>query len=242
MPLIFESMIYWTTSVHSTPWALPGPAARARLSFEINYPSMSDSVEQSLIKRAAGGDTQAFTQLIERYHGPMLRRARAIAGETHAEDVVQEAWASIYRALAGFEGRSSLKTWIMTIVGNEAKTRLRQEARKLYIEDMEGRHPYLQEERFLNNGHWRELPTRWHTESPDALLEEKQLRRCIDKTLSLLPPRQKAAFWLRDIEQRPFDDICEQLDLSAANVRVLVHRARLTLMQVIDRYQETGQC
>ena len=73
-------------------------------------------------------------------------------------------------------------------------------------------------------------------------MEEKQLQRCIAKTLTLLPPAQKAAFILRDVEQQSFEDICALLNVSAANVRVLVHRARLTLMQVIDRYQETGSC
>jgi RNA polymerase sigma-70 factor (ECF subfamily) len=82
----------------------------------------------------------------------------------------------------------------------------------------------------------------WSCESPEELLEETQLQHCINKTLSILPPAQKAAFILREMEQEPFEVICEVLQVSAANVRVLVHRARLTLMQMIDRYQETGSC
>ena len=80
----------------------------------------------------------------------------------------------------------------------------------------------------------------WHIESPEQLLEEKQLQHCINKTLSILPPAQKAAFLLRDIEPQSFEEICETLQVSTANVRVLVHRARLTLMQGIDHCQETG--
>jgi RNA polymerase sigma-70 factor (ECF subfamily) len=73
-------------------------------------------------------------------------------------------------------------------------------------------------------------------------LQEEQLQACIEKTLLLLSPQQKAAFTLRDIEQQPLGEICNILDTSNSNIRVLLHRARLKLMQVVDRYRETGKC
>lgn len=188
-------------------------------------------------------DHAAFSALVARYHRPLVAVARAIIGDSLAEEVVQEAWVSIYRALPGFEGRSSLKTWIYTIVGNEARTRLRREKRIVALDDIgEPESSYLDGSRFSIVQHWKIPPPAWHLDSPERLLEEKQLQHCIDITLQLLSPDQKAVFTLRDIEQQSLGDICNILQLSDSNVRVLLHRARVKLMQVIDRYQVTGEC
>jgi RNA polymerase sigma-70 factor (ECF subfamily) len=200
--------------------------------------------ESQLIAQLVCGDDRAFRQVIALHHSLMLSIARTIVGDTFADDVVQEAWVSVYNNIANFERRSSLKTWLLTIVSNQAKARLRKESRQVSLDQLDGEVPgsYLDGAHFKADGHWQQATPQWSIESPDALLEELQLQRCINRTLTLLPPAQKAAFILRDIEQQSFEDICNILAVSAANVRVLVHRARLTLMQVIDRYQETGSC
>jgi RNA polymerase sigma-70 factor (ECF subfamily) len=193
--------------------------------------------------RLKNQDHQAFEILVEKYHRQMLIVARAIIGESLAEEVVQEAWVSIYNALPSFEGRSSIKTWIYTIVSNQAKTRLRKESRLVSMNDLENDIPaYLKNERFHDDGHWSSAPPLWDTESPEKLLENEQLRQCIEKTLELLPGVQKSVFLLRDIEQQSLEEICNILQIANSNVRVLLHRARVKLMQVIDQYQETGQC
>ena len=200
--------------------------------------------EPELIAQLMKGDDHAFRHIIAQYHSLMLSIARTIAGDTFADDVVQEAWVSVYRNIVNFEQRSSLKTWLLTIVSNQAKARLRKESRQISLEQLDGEIPgsYLDSAHFKSDGHWRQSVPYWNNESPESLLEEQQLQHCINRTLDLLPPAQKAAFMLRDIEQQSFEDICNILSVSASNVRVLVHRARLTLMQVIDRYQETGSC
>jgi RNA polymerase sigma-70 factor (ECF subfamily) len=200
--------------------------------------------EREFINQLIAGSDSAFCTLIKRHQNLMLSVARAITGDTFADDVVQDAWVAIHKNISKFEQRSSLKTWILTITSNEAKARLRKESRRISLEELDGETPgsYLDNAGFASDGH-RATPTPfWHTESPEELLEEKQLKRCINKTLAILPPAQKAAFMLRDIEQQSFEEICSILQVSTANVRVLVHRARLTLMQVIDRFQETGTC
>jgi RNA polymerase sigma-70 factor (ECF subfamily) len=184
--------------------------------------------ESELIAQLIHGDDQAFRHVIALHHSLMLNIARAIAGDIFADDIVQEAWVSVYKNIANFERRSSLKTWLLTIVSNQAKARLRKESRQVSLEQLDGEATgsYLDGANFKADGHWQQsIP-----------------QHCINRTLNLLPPAQKAAFILRDIEQQSFEDICSILAVSAANVRVLVHRARLTLMQVIDRYQETGSC
>lgn len=200
--------------------------------------------ERELIAQLMKGEDRAFRHIIAQYHSLMLSIARTIAGDTFADDVVQEAWVSVYRNIVNFEQRSSLKTWLLTIVSNQAKARLRKESRQISLEQLDGEIPgsYLDSAHFKSDGHWQQSVPQWNNESPESLLEEQQLQHCINRTLDLLPPAQKAAFMLRDIEQQSFEDICNILSVSASNVRVLVHRARLTLMQVIDRYQETGSC
>lgn len=202
----------------------------------------SDSFDQDRLRQQ---DHAAFEALVCKLHSPMLSVARAIVGDSLAEEVVQEAWVSAYRHLPRFEGRSSIKTWLFTIVSNEAKTRLRKEKRMVALEDItqDGSVDYLGDDRFHRfGGHWKQPPPDWHLDSPDQLLEERHLQKCIDHTVSILPPQQRAVFLLRDIEQEALSEICNILDVTESYVRVLLHRARLKLMQVIDRYQETGEC
>lgn len=200
--------------------------------------------ESELIAQLINGDDHAFRRVIGQHHSLMLNVARAIVGDTFADDVVQDAWVSAYKHIGNFERRSSLKTWLLIIVSNQAKARLRKESRQISLDQLDGETPgsYLDGANFKADGHWQRPAPHWNIESPEALLEEQQLQFCINRTLNLLPPAQKAAFILRDIEQQSFEDICNILAVSASNVRVLLHRARLTLMQVIDRYQETGSC
>jgi RNA polymerase sigma-70 factor (ECF subfamily) len=206
-------------------------------------PARNTSVPEPDISLLQQQDHGAFSALVTRYHRPLVAVARSIIGDSLAEEVVQEAWVSVFRALPGFEGRSSLKTWLYTIVGNEARSRLRREKRIVALEDLGTPDTdYLDGSRFKPDGHWETPAPAWHMESPDQLLEEAQLQNCIEITLGILPPNQKAVFTLRDIEQQSLEEICNILQLSDSNVRVLLHRARLKLMQVIDRYQVTGEC
>ncbi len=207
---------------------------------------LHNDLDEQDIDALRRGDHAAFTRLVGRYHRRLLIIARAIVGDTWAEEVVQEAWISAHRALPQFEGRSSLQTWLCTIVRNEARTRLGKEARYVSLDTF----PDSSHEdtlralnlTFRGDGHWQGAPVDWHADSPLALLENTQLQQCIDRTLERLSADQRAVFTLRDLQQMELQDICNILALSSSNVRVLLHRARLTLMQVINRYQETGSC
>jgi RNA polymerase sigma-70 factor, ECF subfamily len=193
-----------------------------------------------ILARLKLGDAVLFTRLVRQHHRTLVTVARGIIGESLAEEVVQESWLSAYKALPRFEGRSAVKTWLFTIVSNHAKTRLRQELRTVSLDELEeSGAPYGQ---FRDDGHWLSPPLQWHIDSPDKLLEEAQLRKCVDSTLGKLPAAQRAVFTLRDMEQLSLQEICNILSISDSNVRVLLHRARLKLMQVIEHYQETGTC
>ena len=100
----------------------------------------------------------------------------------------------------------------------------------------------LDSDRWRTDGHWKEAPGTWHDDSPDRLLSHEQFRHCLDKTLDSLPPDQKAVLTLRDYQGLELDDICNILGLTASNIRVLVHRARLKVYAMVEHFEETGQC
>lgn len=194
--------------------------------------------EQTLIKRLIDGDEQAFTYVVSQYQALMGQIARSIVGEAIADEVVQESWLSIIRALPKFEGRSSLKTWMMRIVSNTAKTRLRKEARSSSVGNAQDVEDYVPSERFRPDGHWEQGPTRWSTERPEELLAQEQLKTALQQQINQLPVTQRAVLTLREMEGLEMDEVCKILDISHANARVLLHRARTTLWQVVERYED----
>lgn len=198
--------------------------------------------DELLLAKLRRGDEAAFKMLISQYQQKFVIIARSIAGDVFAEDVAQDAWASIYKAIGRFEGRSSLSTWMIQIVSNEAKSRLRKEKRHSSYGDIEDIGPAVDSSAFKDDGHWQSPTARWEINTPELMLQENQLKKCIEHTLTILPDGQKAVFMMRDIEQTALAEIAATLLLSETNVRVTLHRARLRLMETINHYQETGEC
>ncbi len=194
--------------------------------------------EENLIKRLIGGDENTFRQIVTDYQPSMLYVARAIVGTAIAEEVVQEAWMSAIKALPKFEGRSSLKTWILRIVSNNAKSRLRKESRHFSAGDAADLEIIgMPQERFSDNGHWAIPPARWNIESPDELLTSNELYACMQQAISKLPPLQQSILSLRDMDGISMQEICKILDISESNSRVLLHRARTKVFQSIEKFQ-----
>ena len=197
--------------------------------------------EKILIQALLRKDESAFRFLVKTMYNQLLTVARAIAGSSIADEIVQESWISVLKALPKFEGRSSLKTWIIRIVANEAKKRRKKESRLVSLESLTaGNELFLN--RFDSKGKWLEPPLSWELATPEEILDESQLKKCIDATIKILPEQQKAVFLLRDMENYTFDQVCNILDISDSNVRVLLFRARSRLFQTIDHFQETGEC
>ncbi len=200
---------------------------------------MDDSEQLARLRQQ---DKAAFAALVRQQHGKLKAVARALVGSAEAEEVVQEAWLSAWRALPGFEGRSSLKTWLTRIVLNAAYARLRKREQTLSLDEVAGEHPSFWDRFDPDNGHWQQGPFSWRSDRPDGLLQQSELGDCLQKNLERLPALQHAVFTLRHVEDMEPDDICNALAISASNVRVLLHRARLKLFQVVEHYQETGEC
>ena len=205
--------------------------------------ALSNPDEATLISGLTAGDDNAWRQAIKIYHGPMLAAARAIVGDKIADEVVQESWMSVMRAIGKFEGRSTLKTWLVRIASNQAKTRLRKESRTTSLEAMTDGDPEWQE-RFTDRGHWSRgsEPSEWGADSPDQLLAASDLRDCLDEAMGDLPEQQKLTLQLREQQGYALAEICNILDVSESNVRVLLHRARNRLYRTIEHFQSTGEC
>ena len=198
--------------------------------------------DADLLKRLLNGEQQAFRELVTTYQGAMRAVAHAIVGNRDADEIVQDAWLSVVRNLSGFEGRSSLKTWLLTITANAAKQRYKQNRREVLLDDLPSPHGTVDDERFSSDGHWLLAPYSWHQDSPDALLSEDELRECLEQTLLSLPQLQSSVLVLRERQGLELEEICNILEISLSNVRVLIHRARLKVFATVEHFEETGEC
>jgi RNA polymerase sigma-70 factor (ECF subfamily) len=193
--------------------------------------------DDELIPKLIANDETAYNQVVNAYHGLMVHFARAIVGEAIADEVAQEAWVAVLRALPKFERRSSLKTWILRIVSNTAKSRLRHESRSVSL-DGNLDQPVIDPSRFRPNAHWANPPKMWHADTPEELLSSDELKTCIDKALAALPPMQRAAVALRDMQGLDMETICNILDISESNGRVLLHRGRSSVQMAIEEHEK----
>lgn len=194
----------------------------------------------ALTARLKAGSREAIREAILLYSPQMLARARSIVGPAYAEDVVQDAWLAVLNKIDGFEERAALGTWLLRIVSNRAISFIRSRARESGATPESEGAP--ESDWFDERGRWAAPPIAWHAGSPDDLLDAAALQDCLDKHLQLLPDQQRSVLVMRDMDQHSYEDICNELNLSASNVRVLLHRARMRLMKMVDGFQETGEC
>lgn len=222
----------------------PMPVAAAASDAEVQVPEVPASTgDVALVTRLRARDERAFAELIERYHGPLLRLALVYVGSRGvAEEVVQETWVGVLDGLAGYEGRSSLKTWIFRILTNRAKTRGVREKRTVpfsALGDGDGDpEPAVDAARFRENGMWGVAPRRWEDDTPEKLVSNQRALQHLEATLSTLPPNQRAVVTLRDIDGLDADETCNILGISETNQRVLLHRARSRLRAALEAHLE----
>jgi RNA polymerase sigma-70 factor (ECF subfamily) len=197
-----------------------------------------------LIARLQAGDENIFTQLVEHYHASMVRIAAIYVNEfAIAEEVVQDTWIAILKGLDRFEGRSSFKTWIFTILSNRAKTRATRESRYVPLElDDEPDDDNPHAIHFNPPGHpganvWADdsIPHRWES-VPETQLLDHETRSIIFRTIESLSPNQQQVIRLRDVDGFSAEEVCNMLQLSESNQRVLLHRARERVRQALDSY------
>jgi len=207
--------------------------------------------ESDLVARLRAGDEDAFRELIERYDAPLRRTARTyVATDAAAAEVVQDTWLGVVKGIDRFQGRSSLKTWIFRILMNIARTRGTRDKRSipfssLATEDDDGRELTIAPERFRGPddsypGHWAGFPTRWH-DHPEIRSLAHETLGVVRDALERLPASQQEVVRLRDLEGWTSSEVCNALELTETNQRVLLHRGRAKLRAALEEYFETAK-
>jgi RNA polymerase sigma-70 factor, ECF subfamily len=200
----------------------------------------------ALVAALRAGDETAFMMLVERYQPSMVRIARMyVSSLAVAEEVVQETWLGVLTGLDRFEGRSSLRTWIFRILVNTAKTRGQRESRSVPFSSLWEPDPRdeasVEPDRFLPQahprfpGHWAEPPSGWESVPEDRLLSQETLSR-VAEAIEALPATQREVITMRDVLGWPSSDVCNALDISETNQRVLLHRARAKVRRALESY------
>lgn len=198
------------------------------------------AADADLVERLSAGDESAFAWLVDRYYASMLQVARSYVATTEAaEDVVQETLLGVIQGIAKFEGRSSLKTWMFRILVNRAQTRGEREGRTRPFSSVgDAAEPAIDPDRFAKDGrwagHWASPPTTAHLPEARVLATEMGVR--LTAALASLPPNQRAVIELRDVLGFASDEVCALLDISEANQRVLLHRARSKARALLEDY------
>ena len=191
--------------------------------------------DRALVVALKAGDEDAFRQAVDRYGGPMRRLALSfVRVPAVADEVVQEAWIGVLRGIDRFEGRSSFPTWLFRIVSNTAKTRAEREGRSIPFSSVGDDAPSVDPQRFENGG-WSDPPASWAL-LPESRLVSAETRALIAHAIDALPNAQRVVISLRDVEGWPSEEVCNVLEISESNQRVLLHRARSKVRAELEAY------
>jgi RNA polymerase sigma-70 factor, ECF subfamily len=179
---------------------------------------MTDELaERRMLRALRAGDADAYAELHRHYHRRMVGLAMAQGcGRESAHEVVQETWAAVVQNIHGFRGSCTLKTWIFRILINTASARVRSESRVVLLSAVtpEG------EDGLLDHA----------TEPAERVIQLDRVRR-LRTAIDGLPLPQRRVIVLRDLRGWSSDEVCEELAISEANQRVLLHRARARVRQ-----------
>lgn len=207
---------------------------------------MTETIDETaLIAALREGDDAAFAQLVDQHTPFMLRVARGyVPTREIAEEVVQETWIALIKGIDNFEGRSSLRTWLFAVMINIAKARGVRERRDADTAIAAYTGGTVDAARFRTGedpwpGHWKQgdEPSPF-PDTPEGSVLGNELVDVARRELDKLPNRQRMVVTLRDMLGFDSSEVCELLDVSIANQRVLLHRGRAAVRQVLEDYLE----
>ncbi len=202
-------------------------------------PAPGVEFDEAFVARLRAGDERAFRDLVTALHGSLQRLARAYSRDDSViEEAVQETWVGVFRGIAAFEGRSPLRSWIFSILVNQAKklavrahTRAQREPA---LDDLAEGDPLAGA--FFEDGHWREPPSPWDPQDPETAFLTAEAQEVIVAALESLPESQRRVVLLRDVEGMGSEEVCNILGITGTNERVLLHRGRVRVRQALDAY------
>jgi RNA polymerase sigma-70 factor (ECF subfamily) len=205
--------------------------------------------DPALLVAVREGDETAFVLLVERYHASLVRLARLYVDACAVDDVVQDTWMGALHGLPNFQGRASFKTWLFHILVNRARTRAVRDARTIPMSvfvqaETEAQEVAVDPSRFRTAddrypGHWMPLAKPSADELPEERLLAEELDTVVRSALEALPFAQAEVVRLRDVEGMTSDEVCQLLNLTEGNQRVLLHRGRSKLRSKLETYLST---
>jgi RNA polymerase sigma-70 factor, ECF subfamily len=213
---------------------------RSRGGSQVGLPGTEDA----LLARLRLGDEAAFVDLVAWLQPDLLRLARVYVSSTIAEEIVQDTWLAVIGSLDTFAGRSSLRTWIVGIALHKARTKRHREARQIPCSAFEAPvdpsgEPAVDPARFQDSGewegHWVSYPRRWD-ELPEEAWLSTEATATIRGVIDGLPPAQAAVVTLRDVLGWSSSEVATAVGVSAANQRVLLHRARVRVRRTLEDF------
>ena len=211
---------------------------------------MTNRPDAEVVAALRAGDADAFTELVTELNPALTRLALAhVSSPSVAEEVVGDTWIAVIEGIDRFEGRSALRTWIIQILLNKARTRGKRDARTLPFSSLRrgkanGDEPAVDADRFQGPdgaypGHWARPPVAWS--SPEERLASDEARDVMLQAIADLPPRQQEVLVMRDIQGLSSEDARNALDLEETNQRVLLHRARSKVRAALEKhFDEAG--
>jgi RNA polymerase sigma factor (sigma-70 family) len=189
--------------------------------------------ETALVAQLATGDRTAFDCVYRKHNASMLRMCEGmIRNRATAEEVVQDTWIAVLKGIGGFEGRSSLAGWIFAILVNKARSRAQRDGRMISF-DGEGEDDGLAAA-FDGRGRWKDMPDLWETLTPDRIIEGRNIMAHVLAAIDALPSAQRSVLILRGQQDLEPAEVCSILNITEGNMRVLLHRARLSVRKSLD--------
>jgi len=195
--------------------------------------------ENALIEYLVAGDRSAFEQVYRKHNASMIRICAGIVqSRATAEEVAQDTWVAVLKNIATFEGRSSLAGWIFSILINKAKTRARRDGRSVSF-DGGGEDDNLAAA-FDGRGRWKDMPELWEELTPERILAGRNILEHVNAAIELLLPGQRAVLIMRGQQEMDPAEVCAILGITEGNMRVLLHRARLSVRAALDGLVRKG--
>ena len=190
--------------------------------------------EAQLVSALRAGDEAAYERLVETYGGRLLAvTRRMLHNEEDAQDALQEAFLSAFKAIGQFDEKSKLGTWLHRIAINAALMKLRTRRRKpeQSIDELLPR--------FLTDGHQADPPSDWG-QAADRAMERAEMREFVRQSIDRLPEAYRTVLLLRDIEELDTAETARLLEVTDAIVKTRLHRARQALRTLLDPYFRGG--
>ena len=204
-------------------WPAPSPAAPAPSS-EVEGTSDEESVR--LMLRVRDGDTRAFERLVELHQRAIIGTvARMLNNLDDAHDISQQVFIRVWKSAPRYEPTAKFTTWLFTIMRNLVFNEVRRRSRRKEV-SMEQEHDDEPPKQFAN----------LTAPAPDAITQQDELERALDKAISMLPEKQRLAVIMRRYEDAPYEDICAVLGMSLPAVKSLLFRARTELRRHLAAY------